>query len=305
MGAYVRLLRPPQWIKNVFVFAGVAFGNKLFDADGILWESVLPASLVFIAFCAASSFAYILNDIADCERDRLHPAKRNRPIASGEVGIAEAMGLAGVLFAAVALLVVFGLGKRPGCGVIIAMYLGMNLIYTFAAKRALILDVIVIALGFVLRAYAGAEAVAVTVSPWLIVCTFTLCLFLGFGKRRCEVAVINDDDAAVKHRATLAGYTPELLNNCLTISAGLAIVTFLLYTVEPIPPAPFDKQKLMYTLPLVVYGIFRYAMLIGSGRITGPTDVFIRDRPFLLTVILWVLAAQAIVIATRGDMPAP
>jgi 4-hydroxybenzoate polyprenyltransferase len=299
MGAYLRLLRPPQWIKNVFVFAGVAFGNKLLGPDGVLWDSVLVAWLAFIAFCAASSVTYILNDIVDREQDRLHPTKSKRPLASGEVTVPAAIGLAVTLLAAMGLVLVFGLGDRPVCGGIIVGYLALNLFYSFAAKRVIILDVITIAVGFVLRAYAGAEAVDVFVSPWLIVCTFTLCLFLGFGKRRCELAVIGDDSDAAKHRPTLAEYTPEVLTTGLNISAGLAIVTFLLYTVDPLPPAPFDKAKLMYTLPLVVYGIFRYLMLIGSGRITGPTDVIIRDRPFLLTVLIWVLVAQMIVLNTK------
>lgn len=301
MRELLRLLRPPQWIKNVFVFAGATFGNKLVGPQGLIWESVWWTLLAFAAFCAASSITYIINDIRDRPHDRLHPAKRDRPLAAGTVTVAQALGLAAALLVGLGLLLFVGLGSRPNCAIIIGVYLVMNLAYSFWAKRVLILDVIVIALGFVLRATAGAEVVEVPLSPWLVVCTFTLCLFLGFGKRRCELAVLGGGADAAKHRATLAEYTPELLTLCLTISAGLALVTFLLYTMEPNPSTPFDKQKLMYTLPLVVYGIFRYAMLIASGRVTGPTDIIFRDRPFVLTIILWALAAQLIVLATSRD----
>ncbi len=303
MRAYLRLLRPAQWVKNVFVLAGLAFGNKLLDVQGLLW-----AGVAFAAFCIASSIVYIINDIADLESDRQHPSKRMRPLASGEVTVSEALAIAATLLVGLGLVVTLGLGHRPVCGVIIGAYLVMNLFYSLALKKVMILDVILIAVGFVLRAYAGAIAIEVFVSPWLIVCTFTLCLFLGFGKRRCELAVMGSQGQAERHRSTLAEYTPELLNQCLTISAGVAIVTFLLYTLEPaavlngagqpVPPPPFDKQKLMYTLPLVVYGIFRYVMLIASGRVTGPTDVLIRDRPFLLTVLLWILSVQVIIWVT-------
>lgn len=286
---YVQLLRPAEWVKNVFVFAGLVFGWKLADPS-----SVGLALLAFGCFCLAASAGYIINDIVDREQDRLHPTKRNRPIASGAVSPAHA----GVVCAATIVTagVVSMLFLPPRFTVILAAYFVLIQTYSFVLKQLVILDVITISIGFVLRAWAGAAAVDVEVSQWLIVCTFTLCLFLGFGKRRCEHALIANGADAVQHRPTLERYSTDLLNQLLSISAGLAVITFMLYTMErPATPPPFPKWMLIYTVPLVIYGVFRYAMLIESGKITGPTDIIINDRPFLATGLLWLVLAGVIV----------
>jgi len=284
---YVRLLRPPQWVKNVFVFAGPVFGRQVFDS-AVLGKTLLT----FAAFCLLSSVVYIVNDVVDREEDRLHPRKRNRPIASGAVGAGSAIVVALVLLAvSVATL----LAVSSAVLVVGLTYFALMMLYSFALKRRMLLDVIAISAGFVLRALAGAVAVPVAVSPWLITCTFTLCLFLGFSKRRCELAAFADAAEAGLHRKTLLRYTPELLNHLLSVTAGIAVVTFLLYCMDDRTVAELGTNYLIYTGPLVVYGIFRYAMLVESGRASGPTDVVLNDLPFVATVILWSVLAVMIV----------
>jgi 4-hydroxybenzoate polyprenyltransferase len=289
MGDVIRLLRPPQWVKNVFVFAALVFGARRSEP-----EAVLQAVLAFGAFCLASSSGYMINDILDRERDRHHPVKRNRPVASGAVSVSAAWILGAVVFAGAVGLSLATL-PRPVL-VSLGAYWCLSLVYSLWLKKSVILDVVVIAVLFVIRALAGALAVQVVISPWLIVCTFMLCLFLGFGKRRCELVMINNAEGATHHRGTLRKYSPDLLTQLLSTSAGMAIITFLLYTMDRNTPSQFPKQHLLYTAPLVVYGIWRYAMLIETGRLTGPTDVIINDRPFLATVLMWCALAGVIVL---------
>jgi len=289
MWTYVRLLRPADWVKNVFVFAALIFGGKIANP-----RAVELSLVAFAAFCLAASAGYILNDILDRGRDKLHPVKRFRPIASGAVtlGTAGAISIALLVAAAVVSCVFLPVKFRLTLG----CYLALTISYSVFLKHRMILDVLIIAVLFVLRAVAGACAIDVTVSYWLLVCTFMLCLFLGFGKRRCEIAMIANTHAIRGHRRTLVRYTPNLLTNLLSTSGGIAIITFLLYTLDTTTPSPFGdhKQRLVYTLPLVVYGVFRYAMLIELGKATGPTDLIVRDPPFLMTILLWVLATAAL-----------
>jgi 4-hydroxybenzoate polyprenyltransferase len=280
MRDYLRLLRPADWVKNTFVFAALAFGAKLHDPHAI--QLSLAA---FVVFCLASSAGYILNDILDRERDQAHPIKRNRPIASGAVCVRDAVIVAAVLLAGASGICVSLL--PTGFAAIAGSYLALTMLYSVALKFRMLLDVITIAMLFVLRALGGAFAVDVAPSPWLVVCTFMLCLFLGFGKRRCEVAMLGDSDTLLAHRPTLIRYTPDLLNQLLSTTGGIAIITFLLYTLDTTPTPFVNKHQLVYTLPLVVYGVFRYAMLIELGKATGPTDLILKDPPFLVTVLLW------------------
>lgn len=284
MWDYFRLMRPAQWVKNVFVFAALVFGNRLHDG-----RAVAVSLAAFIAFCLASSCGYVFNDILDRERDRHHPVKKLRPVASGAVSLRMA-GLLSLVLAVAACLVSI---RLPGVfQFTLCVYVALSLVYSLALKHRMLLDVITIAVLFVIRAVAGALAIQVHSSPWLLVCTFMLCLFLGFGKRRCEIAMLGNGDLQ-GHRRTLDRYTPDLLNQLLSTSGGIAIITFLLYTLERDPQGPFGdrRQDLLYTLPLVVYGIYRYAMLIELGKATGPTDLMIKDPPFLGAVGLWLLAA--------------
>jgi 4-hydroxybenzoate polyprenyltransferase len=290
--AFGELLRPAQWIKNLWVFAAPALSLRLLELDGALKSVVM-----FLSFCLISSAGYAINDVRDRQADAVHPQKRRRPVARGAITAWQALLAAAVLLAlSVGLSAAFLPPRATG---ILLAYFVLILLYSFYLKRRVILDVITIASGFVLRALGGAEAVAAPISPWLIACTFTLCMFLGFGKRQCEVAAFEDKEQARAHRDVLNRYTPDLLQHLLTVSAGIAIITFLLYTMDTSYPTPFPKQHLLYTLPLVCYGVFRYAMAIELGERTGPTDIFIKDRPFLATVAIWLLIAGAIILEPK------
>lgn len=288
LGDFVELLRPMQWVKNVVVFAGPAAAMKLMEP-----ASAAKASLTFAAFCLAASASYAVNDVMDRHADARHPIKRNRPVARGAVPPAAALALAGVLFLgamSVPLLLANG-----WLAVVLGSYIVLALAYSLALKRRVLLDVIIIAIGFVLRAWAGSLAVDVPTSHWLIACMFTLCLFLGFGKRRCEIAMIGNAEDAEAHRKILLRYTPDLLNHLISVSAGIAVLAFLLYTLDTGSPAPFHKQHLFYTLPIVVYGVFRYAMLTETGAYAGPTTIILKDPGMRISIGLWAVAAMAIV----------
>jgi 4-hydroxybenzoate polyprenyltransferase len=295
--SYLRLMRPGQWIKNLFVFAGLVFGHQLGD-----WHSVLAVILAFIYFCLLSSAVYTFNDIHDRREDRLHPSKKNRPIAAGQISVTG-----GAVFAVILLALGLGGGYvlNEGFLAVAALYVLLQTAYTLWLKHATVLDVIALGLGFVLRAVAGAVAVHVTISPWLVICTFTLCLFLGFSKRRCELDSLADGPPAdaARHRRTLAEYTPELLNHMTTLTAGIAVVSFMLYATDKRTLEVFGTNYLVYTLPLVVYAIFRVALLVEHGRVHGPTDVVLRDRPFQAAIMLWGMAVLVIIYhgqALRG-----
>ena len=270
------------------VFAGPAAALKLSSGTAFL-----QAVLAFVGFCLAASATYAINDVMDREADASHPTKRNRPVARGAIPPSAALGTAGLLVLMAAALTMFLLNGQVAA--VLLLYFLMTLAYSVTLKRRMILDVIVVASGFVLRAWAGSLAVGVETSEWLVACVFTLCLFLGFGKRRCELAMIGDVNEAGQHRRTLLRYTPHLLNHLITVSAGIAVITFLLYTMDTTGhPAPFHKEHLFYTLPLVVYGIFRFAMLSELGAFSGPTEIVLRDRPLLATILLWAVVALAI-----------
>lgn len=289
MIALLHLIRPHQWTKNVFLFAGVVFARKLDDRS-----SVIAALIAFGCFCMFSSSVYVVNDIHDREEDKLHPRKRTRPIASGAVSVPQAIALAVALLAASLSLAYIFLDRAfVAVGL---TYLVLQVFYTFLLKHEVLLDVVVIGLGFVLRAVAGAVAVHVEISPWLVVCTFTLCLFMGFSKRRCELSAMSEaEGAARRHRKTLAFYTPDLLNHMTTMAAAIAVVSFMLYATDQRTVREFGTNYLIYTLPLVVYAIFRFAFLVEHGLVDGPTDVMLRDRPFQVALLLWALAVVAII----------
>ncbi len=299
---YLQLIRPAQWIKNIVVFAGPAAGLKLFTANGLT-----RTLLTFAAFCMAASAGYIVNDILDRRADRSHPTKRFRPIAAGRIGIGPAVVLAAILWASAIITATFFLPRSAT--LVLSLYIALTLSYSTAFKERIILDVILIAMGFVLRAMAGALAVDVPASEWLIVCVFTLCLFMGFGKRRCEIAMIGDAIEIGQHRRTLVRYTPDLLNHLITVSAGIAVITFLLYTLDAggTHASVFPKQHLFYTLPLVIYGVFRFAMLTELGLYTGPTEIVLKDKALILTIVLWTLCALGVayqnVLFGPGGLP--
>jgi 4-hydroxybenzoate polyprenyltransferase len=288
VGDFIALLRPTQWVKNVVVFAGPAAGLKLSSA-----LSLRQAVVAFVAFCLAASATYALNDVVDRTADASHPTKRYRPVARGAISASTAV-LVAVVLAATAVSLTTLLLSAAVTAVLVG-YLALTLAYSLTLKRRVILDVIVVAFGFVLRALAGSAAVGVPTSEWLIACVFTLCLFMGFGKRRCEIAMIGNTDDIGHHRRTLVRYTPDLLNHLLAVSAGIAVITFLLYTLDTSGhPSPFQKHHLFYTLPVVIYGIFRFAMLTELGIYSGPTEIVLKDRAMLLAILLWAICALVI-----------
>jgi 4-hydroxybenzoate polyprenyltransferase len=279
-------LRPHQWTKNLIVFAGLIFGQKLFDPD-----AVARAAAAFAIFCALSSVVYLLNDLVDREADRLHPLKKHRPIASGAISPALAATTAAVL-GAVALGGAFLLGRV--FGVVAAAYLGLFALYSGGLKHVVIIDVLTIAAGFVLRAVGGAVAIPVPISPWLLVVTILGALFLGFAKRRHELVLLADD--ASGHRKSLEEYSPYLLDQMIAVVSASTIVAYAFYTVSPDTIHKFGTNMLGLTLPFPLYGIFRYLYLVHQKEGGGsPAELLITDRPLLVCVALWALTVVALI----------
>ena len=291
IAAHIELVRPSHWIKNVVVLFPLVFAVRMgsLSAWGNAWHAVL-------AFCLASSAVYVFNDIGDRETDRRHPRKKDRPLASGRMSVGQAICQGVVLL--VAALAVALLLSPVVLGVVMA-YLLLQFAYTFILKQKMLVDVMCIALGFVLRAVAGALAISVSVSPWLFLCILTLCLFMGFCKRSNEVATMGNTDQATAHRNTLQDYTLSLLTHLITLSAGLAIVSFLLYASSQRTVKHFGTDYLLYTSPLVIYAIARFAMLSMEGKYAGPTEFVLRDWPMQLTIVLWFAAVVIIILHGR------
>ena len=271
-------LRPAQWTKNLIVFAALIFGQRLFDA-----ESVLRASVAFVAFCALSGVVYLLNDIVDREADRRHPLKRHRPIAAGHLPIRVAVASGGLLLA-MALAAAVWLG--PAFLTHALAYVALQVAYTLGFKRQVILDVLSIALGFVIRASAGGFAIGVPVSQWLLVCTILLALFLALAKRRHEITLLGDD--AARHRAILGEYTPYLVDQMIAVVTASTLMGYAFYTVSSDTVERFGTRWLGLTLPFPLYGIFRYLYLVHRRSQGGsPTELLLADKPLLLCVALW------------------
>jgi 4-hydroxybenzoate polyprenyltransferase len=282
----VAALRPHQWTKNLIVFAGLIFGQKLLDPN-----AVVRATATFAIFCALSSVVYLLNDLADRDADRQHPLKKHRAIASGIVSPALALAVAAGL-AVVGLGGAFLLGRNVG---LVALgYLALFTLYSGPLKHLVILDVLTIAAGFVLRAVAGAVAIPVAISPWLLIVTILLALFLGLAKRRHELVLLADDASA--HRRSLEEYSPYLLDQMIAVVSASTIVAYAFYTVSPDTIHKFGTNMLGLTLPFPLYGIFRYLYLVhrkdGGG---SPAELLLTDRPLLICVALWVAAVVALI----------
>ena len=283
----IRLIRPGNWIKNVVVLFPVLFGLQMSEPHA--WYKAIFATVIF---CIASSAAYIFNDIKDIHSDQAHPAKKDRPIASRQVSVKTAVILAAV-FAVITVGLAYSLS--PVFLVTVLVYLILQVAYTLLLKNKILVDIICIAIGFVLRAAAGAVAIGVLISPWLFICMFTICLFMGFCKRCNEIVTIGDSLQAGNHRPTLIHYTPELLTHLITLSAGIAIVAFLFYGLNDRTVERFGTHYFIYTLPLVIYGVFRFAMLSMNGSYADPTALMLKDKPFQMTVLLWILSAVLII----------
>jgi 4-hydroxybenzoate polyprenyltransferase len=283
--AAVLSLRPRQWAKNLFVFAGLIFSQSLFSP--LVW----PALAAFLIFCALSGAVYVFNDLADIEKDRLHPAKRNRPIARGALPVpaAAALGvglLAGSLIAAAFLPLGFGLTA--------AAYAALLIAYSIWLKHIVIVDVLTVAVGFVLRAVAGAEAIAVEISGWLVICTILIALFLALGKRRHEYRTLRGEAAA--HRPILAEYSESFLDQMVAVVTASTVTAYALYTMSPETVAKFNTRLLPVTLPFVLYGIFRYLYLLYRRELGGnPSDLLLNDRALLVNTGLWMLSLLIII----------
>jgi len=284
--ALIEALRPRQWTKNVFVFAGLVFGGRLFDRASILRE--LGA---FAVFCAAASAVYLANDAADREHDARHPVKRARPIASGRLPVPVALAASAAL--AVAALAASAALSR-GLLWIVLGYLATSFAYSAGLKRVFLVDVMIVAFGFVLRAAAGAAVLDVEISPWLLCCSFLLALFLALGKRRAELALLGD--GAAGHRATLEQYTVPLVDRWVTALSGATIVSYALYTQSPRTVEHFGTTNLLYTLPFVVYALFRYQQLVTRDGSGGDPGLVLAQSPGILVALLGWVATAAIVI---------
>jgi len=278
-------MRPKQWTKNVFIFAALVFDRKLLNVDAFL--ATLAA---FLLFCLLASSVYLINDILDRESDRNHPVKKNRPIASGKLPIQAALTTAIVLLL-VSLAGAFFLNK--GFFAISATYFILNLFYTIWLKHLPIIDVLVIAACFVLRVAAGVSVIQVQrFSPWLYVVTTLLALYLGFGKRRAELAVLVNDNPQ-SHRKVLSGYSIELIDQYITLVSASTIIAYSLYTFSAgnLP----ENNAMMLTIPFVLYGVFRYLFLIRMRNQGGePEEILLKDRPIQVTVLLWAIAVMVI-----------
>lgn len=284
-------LRPDQWHKNLIVFAALIFAVKLLDP-----AALARATAAFLIFCAVSSVVYLINDVADREQDRLHPIKKMRPIASGELAPGTALTCAAVLGATV-LAVAFWL--RPAFGLAAAGYLALFVVYTSSLKHIVVLDVMAIAIGFVLRAVAGGLVIDVHISNWLLVCTMLGALFLGLAKRRHEMTLLAD--GATGHRKILEEYDTYLLDQMIGVVAAATMVAYIIYCASPETHAYFGTEWMVLTTPFPIYGLFRYLYLVhrkaGGGN---PSDLLLSDRPLLACVLLWGLTS--VLIIYRGSM---
>lgn len=277
-------MRPSHWVKNAFIFAPLVYGKALMNT-----ESDLRAVMAFFAFCFVSSSVYILNDIVDRNADSQHPKKKHRPIASGAVSVGSAVVQLG-LVAAVAVVLASQLPWQAGA--CIAIYAVLNLGYSFGLKHVVLLDIFIIAAGFMLRVLTGAKAIQVDVSEWLIICTLFLSLFLGVAKRRSELAHLGRGDS----RKVLEDYTPELIRVILNVSVAGSIMSYTLYSVSDHTQQFFGTDKFVYTVPIVMYGIFRYLYLDEKRRTAeNPVAVILRDPSLIATGIIWTLVSVALI----------
>ena len=276
----IRTLRPVQWVKNVFVLFPLVFAEELLDPD-----LLTRAFLLFGAFCALSSTVYVLNDLADRERDRLHPVKKHRPLASGALSPTIAIAaLVVLLVSSLAVCLWLGWDVFAVAGV----YLGLNVLYSVAGlKHTVIIDVMIVSSGYVLRVLAGGFATDVLVSDWLILCTTFLALFLTFAKRRHEMVLLADQ--ASKQRAVLHHYSPDLLDQMINVVTASTLLAYSLYATDPDTAARFGTDYFfLLTIPFVLFGIFRFLYLthqVKSER--NPTETMLRDVPFVVNVLLW------------------
>lgn len=280
--AVLELMRPKQWIKNFFVFAAIVFSGNFFNAS-VLKDNILT----FILFCFTSSTIYILNDIVDIEKDRCHPDKRRRPLPSGRVSkkvaiILDVFIVTAIIYSSYTMLNIKIL-------YVLAIYIFTNILYCFKLKNVVIIDVMVITLGFVLRVESGSIATGVQVSPWLFLCTILLSLFLGLNKRKSEIITLKDKRSS--HRKILEEYSVHMIDKMLTIVTPSILMAYCLYTFSST-----QSKTMIFTIPFVLYGIFRYEYLVDKDNVGGkPEAVFGKDVPFLINILLWMMSVLVII----------
>jgi decaprenyl-phosphate phosphoribosyltransferase len=273
----LRLLRPRQWIKNVFVFAALFFTPSLLNL-----ESAPRVVAVFVVFCLASSGVYCFNDLRDREADRQHPVKKHRPLPSGEVSVGVAAVLAGLLVAGAILLAVL---IAPTAANFVLIYIALNVFYSFVLKRFPIIDVLSISFGFVLRVYAGAAVLDITPTAWIQICAGLLALFIALAKRRDDLV----KELGEEHRASLAGYSKPFLDACVVVTVTVLLVAYLIFTVDESAIRRLGSDKLFLTAPFVLAGLFRYLQLtIVYQRSGSPTDLLFQDGFLMATVSAWL-----------------
>ena len=279
ISALIRLIRPKQWLKNSFVFAPLVFSKELFTG------AFFDALMAFLSFSLTASAVYIVNDIADVEADRLHPEKRNRPLAARTVSVTAALGLMTLLLAIV-LILIWQMDSRFIA--ILVIYFLLNLAYSYKLKEVVLLDVFIIAAGFMLRILGGAYAIDVRVSTWIVLCSLFISLFLGFAKRRAELVQLQ---GASQERKVLSLYKIDFIDQMLTISAAGAVISYALYTVAPHTIEMFGTDRMIYTTVFVIYGVFRYLYIIHTSSASeNPTNAVTSDFTILWTGVLWILA---------------
>lgn len=277
----IKLMRPKQWIKNSFVFASIVFSGNF--VNKILLRNNI---ITFIIFCLTSSCVYVLNDIIDIEKDRCHPEKKNRPLASGKVTKKQGIILDILLLISV---VILSININYKIFIISIIYIIINILYTFKLKNIVIIDVMIITFGFVLRIESGSIATGVILSPWLILCTMLLSLFLALNKRKGEIKMLKEEGS--KHRVILKEYSLELIDQMLSIITPSIFMAYCLYTFNSI-----QSRTMMFTIIFVLYGVFRYQYLMEKLNIgSKPEDVFTKDKPFLINIILWIISILSII----------
>jgi len=285
---YIKLLRPSQWIKNGFVLMPLVFSGDLFVLD-----SVVKAVGMFLAFCAAASGTYIVNDYIDVEQDRIHPKKKDRPLASGAIPPRNAIAVAVLLI--IGLFIILFFFRTPLLAIsTVAAYLVLQLAYSTYLKHIVIIDVLALSTGFLFRVAGGAAVIDVSVSSWLILCTFSVAIFLALGKRRHEVLFLPDE--AINHRPVLQNYSVLFLDQLLQVVTTSTLIFYCLYCVRSTPDMGTSPERLMLTIPFVAYGIFRYMYIIYHKEDGGsPTSLLLTDAPLLACTILWLMAFVAII----------
>lgn len=284
--SFIISLRPKQWSKNIIVFAGLFFAEDIFDL-----QKIKTALLAFIYFCLVSSAGYLVNDVLDQKKDALHPLKKFRPIAAGEISTSAALTGAAVFFL---LGLFFSYQINAVFAAIILAYSFLTIIYSVYLKKLIIIDVIVISTGFMLRTIGGTIAINEIISSWLIICTIFLALFLALNKRYAEISAIGEN--AFQSRKTLALYSPAFLGQMINIVTAACLMAYALYTLDPETVTKFGTRNLVFTLPFVIYGLFRYLFLVQNEKLgESPENVLIHDLPMIVNIILYAVAVVAII----------